>query len=442
MKVSLFVELAMPRPWEQDTERILVQNTLDQIELADELGFHAVWATEHHFLEEYAHSAAPETLLAAASQRTKNIRMGLGIMNTLPGINHPLRVAERVATLDLVSNGRVEFGSGEGSSAAELDGFRVDPGHKRAMWREGLEIAVSGLADNPFPGVDGKYVQAPPRNVVPKPVQRPHPPLWMACTRRETIRVAAQNGLGVLCFLFLQPEACIAWLKEYHSILEKECVPLGRTVNPRMAAATVGLCAPTTEEAVERGLEGAMSFQFMAGHYYRTGDHQPGVTDIWAKYEQEVNVKSMPADRKNAVLENMGAIGSPDRIRDWLRRYEECGLDEVLLIMQHGKTKHEHIMESIELIGREVLPEFIERDKRQDEERQRTLQPVIDLALARKPPVPTVPEGYSFGPQVKSWEDGRILSGMADALVDLRERRERLPSDGVTDPEAEASRGS
>ncbi len=136
MKISLFYEFPLPRPWSDDDEHQLFQHGLDEVELADKAGFSTVWLTEHHFLEEYCHSTAPpEMFLAAASQRTKNIRLGFGVMHLPPPINHPARIAERVSTLDHLSNGRVEFGTGEGSSVAELGGFNIDPADKRTMWR-------------------------------------------------------------------------------------------------------------------------------------------------------------------------------------------------------------------------------------------------------------------------------------------------------------------
>ena len=167
MRFGMFYEHQLPRPWEAGAEQKLIQNSLEQTELADRVGIEYVWEVEHHFLEEYAHSSAPEVFLAAVSQRTQNIRLGHGIIQTAPAYNHPARTAERIATLDLVSNGRVDFGSGESSSAAELGGFNIDPAEKREAWREGLEVAIRCMTEEPFRGVDGKYVQMPPRNVVP-----------------------------------------------------------------------------------------------------------------------------------------------------------------------------------------------------------------------------------------------------------------------------------
>jgi alkanesulfonate monooxygenase SsuD/methylene tetrahydromethanopterin reductase-like flavin-dependent oxidoreductase (luciferase family) len=179
MKISLFYEFPLPRPWSEDDEHLLFQDGLDEVEAADKAGFSTVWLTEHHFLEEYCHSTAPEIFLAAASQRTKDIRLGFGIMHLPPAVNHPARVAERIATLDLISNGRVEFGTGESSSVGELGGFGIDPADKRTMWEEALEVSIRCMIEEPFTGFKGQHVEMPPRNVVPKPLQKPHPPVWV-----------------------------------------------------------------------------------------------------------------------------------------------------------------------------------------------------------------------------------------------------------------------
>src|SRR3954468_10640257 len=178
MRFGLFYEHQMPRPWEDGAHERLLNDALDQIELADRLGFDYAWEVEHHFLEEYSHSSAPEVFLAAASQRTTNIRLGHGIVQTPPPFNHPARIAERIAMLDLVSGGRADFGTGEASSEAELGGFMIDPEKKRAMWEEGLRVAVRCVPEAPSPAHWGEFATIPPRNVPPKPRQKPHPPLW------------------------------------------------------------------------------------------------------------------------------------------------------------------------------------------------------------------------------------------------------------------------
>ncbi|NQV20046.1 MAG: LLM class flavin-dependent oxidoreductase, partial [Rhodospirillales bacterium] len=198
MKFSTFYELQTPKPWDAESELRVVHQALDQVELADKLGYHYAWEVEHHFLEEYCHSSAPEVFLAAASQRTKNIRLGHGIVLMAPDYNPTARVAERIATLDLVSNGRVEWGTGESSAEMELGGFGVDPDRKRDMWREATEQCANMMAMNPYPGFEGEFFSMPCRNVVPKPLQKPHPPIWVACSRRSTIQLAAEAGIGAL----------------------------------------------------------------------------------------------------------------------------------------------------------------------------------------------------------------------------------------------------
>ncbi|MBI3770275.1 MAG: LLM class flavin-dependent oxidoreductase [Deltaproteobacteria bacterium] len=415
MKFGLFYEHQLPRPWDDDGEHTLLQQALEQCVLADALGIEYVWEVEHHFLEEYSHSSAPEIFLAAVSQRTKYMRLGHGIVQTPPAFNHPARVAERIATLDLVSGGRVDFGTGESSSEAELGGFLIDPAEKRPMWEEGLRVALRCLTEAPFTGYAGKYVTMPPRNVVPKPRQKPHPPVWVACSRRDTIRLAAEKAIGALTFAFIDPEDAHHWVDDYYATLAAKGVPIGDAVNANLACVSTFMCHRDEDEALRRGLEGANFFGYSLAHYYVFGRHRPGVTDVWAEYQHRraehgydpaaVQAAAANADRLGAkVVEGgigglRGAVGTPEQIRQFLRRYEEAGVDQVIFISQAGKNHHEHITESLELFGREILPEFKERDLRAERDKARRLAPVVDAVMARKPasdhpPLPT--PDYAF----------------------------------------------
>ena len=200
MKFGLFYEHQLPRPWRPDSEYQLLQDSLAQIALADRLGYDYAWAVEHHFLEEYSHSSAPEVFLAAASQRTTRIRLGHGIIQLTT--NHPARVAERVATLDLLSNGRVELGIGEGSSTTELHPFDRRYRDKRAIWEDAVRCMLPMFSQSSW-AYNGEHFKFPARNVVPKPLQQPNPPLWVACSQMETIRMAGRRGMGALAFQFL-----------------------------------------------------------------------------------------------------------------------------------------------------------------------------------------------------------------------------------------------
>src|SRR5215212_6892510 len=405
MRFGIFYEHQNPRPWEEErAEHRLLKDALAQVELADRLGFDYVWEVEHHFLEEYSHSSAPEVFLAAASQRTSRIRLGHGIVQLPPAFNHPARIVERAATLDLISGGRVELGTGEASSQAELGGFGVQRDEKREQWEEALDAVARMFVEEPFAGADGRYVRMPPRNVVPKPRQRPHPPLWVACSRRETIRMAARRGIGALSFSFVEPEEAGAWVREYEEIIASErCIPAGFAVNPRVAV-TVPMHVHRDEAtAIERAIDGAHFFGYALGHYYVFGEHRPGRTNLWEEFQARRDDVGFARGAIEAagdalgikVLEQglgslRGAIGTPDQVRDLLRRYEQAGVDQVMFVMQAGRTRHEHILEALELFGAEVAPEFAGRADETDAARLKRLGPAIEAALARRPPARTL----------------------------------------------------
>src|SRR5438270_13102932 len=279
MRFGLFYEHQLPRPWEDGAEQRLYDDALEQIEIADRAGFDYVWQVEHHFMEEYSHSSAPEVFLAAASQRTTRIRLGHGIVNVMPQVNHPARVAERIATLDLVSGGRVEFGTGESSAELELGGFRIPRADKREMWQESLGAIARMFVEDSFLGHEGKYFSMPVRNVVPKPVQKPHPPLWVACSRRETIHLAAKLGIGALTFAFVSPEEARQWVTDYYTTLENECEPIGYAINANIAIVTGFMCDRDQDRARTMGEEGLNFFSYALGHHYIFGRHEPGKTN-------------------------------------------------------------------------------------------------------------------------------------------------------------------
>src|SRR5919201_2609531 len=287
MKFGLFYEHQLPRPWDEDSEYTLLRNALEQCQLADKLGIHTCWEVEHHFLEEYSHSSAPEVFLAAVSQRTKHMRLGHGIVQTPPPFNHPARVAERIAMLDLVSGGRVDFGTGESSSQMELGGFGVDRELKRDQWGEALDAITRMFVEEPFAGYDGRFVKMPQRNVVPKPMQKPHPPLWVACSRRDTILLAGRKGIGALSFSFVEPEEAKEWVDGYYAALASdECVPAGFAVNPHVAVVLPFMCHEDEQTAIDRGIDGGHFFGYSLAHYYVFGKHVPGFTNVWEEFMQ------------------------------------------------------------------------------------------------------------------------------------------------------------
>lgn len=377
MRFGIFYEFQLPRPWTEGLEQNLFQNSLDGVELADRLGFDNIWVVEHHFLEEYSHCSAPEIFLAASSQRTKNIRLGHGIMLMPPGFNHPARAAERIASLDLISNGRVEWGTGEASSGAELNAYHVAVDQKRAAWQEAVEQCANMLAMDPYPGFSGQYVSVPCRNVVPKPVQRPHPPLWVACSNRETIKLAARLGMGALTFSFVDPIEAKQWVDDYYRIFKEECVPIGHAVNPNICMVSSFGVHVDADIARARFREGFLYFQFALAWHYHFGKHIPGRTNIWEKFQ-----KALPHVTVEPGAE--GGITDPAGLRNYLRKFRDAGVDQVTFVQQAGRTRHEHICEALELCATQVLGEFQEREAERAARKAEMLAPYIEAAFRRK----------------------------------------------------------
>ncbi|GAA1835809.1 LLM class flavin-dependent oxidoreductase [Pseudonocardia ailaonensis] len=379
MEFGLYFAQQLPRPWGPDAELDLFQESLDQVELADRLGFGYAWAPEQHFLEEYSHSSAPEVFLAAASQRTRTIRLGHAVVLLPPGYNEPARVAERIATLDLLSRGRVEFGVGHSKTRVELEGFGVDPVLRQAMSLEALGQVTEMMAREPYPGYTGTHFAMPARNVVPKPTQRPHPPLWIACSDDETVRLAARLGLGALAHSFFDAAEARAVVEEYHEIFRRECVPIGHTVNPRVATMVPFHCHPDADVARDRGERAGSFFTYAVRHYHVFGRHRPGATEVWERSE-------IVREELGGTIPHRGghAIGSPSELTERLREYQEAGLDQTILLHQFGRLPYDQVRASLELFAAEVLPAFAAEHAAIRARRDAELAPYVEAALARR----------------------------------------------------------
>ena len=391
MKIGIFYEHQLPRPWSDDSEVTLIQNALEQCELADKLGIDYVWEVEHHFLEEYSHSSAPEVFLGAVSQRTKRIRLGHGIVQTPPPFNHPARVAERVAMLDLVSNGprrlrlrRVVVGSGARAAS------RSTRSRSARCGRRGCASRSVASPRRRSPGTSASTSRC---RRATSCRSRCRSRIRRCGSRRAGARRSTsprEHGIGALAFAFINPEEAMHWINDYNETLASECVPIGDAVNPNVACVTTFMCHEDEDEALRRGLEGANFFGYSLAHYYIFGDHRPGETDVWEEYQrtraqrgyapEAVEAASSAGDRLGAQIVQQegffglrGAVGTPDQIRDYLERYEEAGVDQVIFCSQSGKNRHEDIMESLELFGRDVLPAFMDRDEQLQKDKARRL---------------------------------------------------------------------
>lgn len=385
MRFGVFYELQLPKPWSEDGDHKLIHEALEQIELADRIGVDYAWAVEHHFLDEYSHCSAPEVFLSAAAARTKNILLGHGIRQVIPNYNHPARVAEGLGTLDLISNGRLQFGIGEGATRLELHGFGINAKTKRARSLEAAREIADMMVMDPYPGYEGEGFSMPCRNVLPKPFQKPHPPMWMACTNRDTIRVAASLGLGALAFSFVDEGEAETWSKIYYdTIKSEECVPLGHAVNPNLAMVSAFSIHPDRDEAVRRGQEAFEFFAFAIKHMV-VEDQLPGRTRIWEEFQAAKNAgRTGTAEEEASGLTRSPGIGTPEEFVEHARGFERAGVDQVILLQQAGNNSHGNICESLELFGQTVVPEFKPHAAKREAEKREELKPYIEAAMKRR----------------------------------------------------------
>jgi alkanesulfonate monooxygenase SsuD/methylene tetrahydromethanopterin reductase-like flavin-dependent oxidoreductase (luciferase family) len=365
----------------------LYKETLEQCELADQLGFDNLWFVEHHFLTGFSGSPCPEVMFGALSQRTKRIRIGFGV-SILP-YHHPVRVAERVAMVDQLTDGRVEFGTGR-SNAYEQTGLGIDPRDTRAMWEESITMIPQIWQSEEF-SWDGRFWKVPPRRVLPKPYQKPHPPIYLACTQTESFRLAAEKGIGVLSSASYATAVLTEHVKVYRQNIQN-AKPVGAFVNNFWGNNVHAFCGEDNREARELCALSMKTF-FGPDKPYIQGrinayeelleawggvpDHLKGDFGRWLRQSDEahkaqaaeagISLDSGPGAARAAVaqldadtLSDRGVIiaGDPDSCTKAIKMYEDIGVDEVMMIMQTETIPHEKVMRSIELFGKYVFPAF------------------------------------------------------------------------------------
>lgn len=395
MRFGMLYELQLPKPWAPDSEQKLVDHAIEQCVLGDKLGIDYAWSVEHHFLEEYSHCSASDVFLSAIAAKTERIKIGFGIRQVISNYNHPARTAEAVGMLDLVSHGRAQFGIGEGATRLELGGFGIPAKRKRAMSLEAAREIANMMVMEPYPGYECEDWSLPCRNVLPKPIQKPHPPMWMACTNRDTIREAARNGLGVLAFSFLDPEEAKSWSQIYYdTICSEECVPIGHSVNANIAMVSAFSLHDSHEEAVRRGEDGFRFFEYAVGALV-TDDVVPGRSRLWQQFEERKAARASgktltdtayggkPVQPDRSMTRSPG-IGTADEFRAHMRGFSDVGVDQVIFLQQGGNNKHEHICESLERFNRDVLDDFAQGREEREAEKAERLAPYIEAALARR----------------------------------------------------------
>ncbi len=353
MQVDLFYEIAVPESSGR-TEAQVFEETLEELAIAEDCGIGTAWFVEHHFMREYSHSSAPDLILAAASQCTRRLRLGQAV-SLLP-CHHPLHVAERLATLDVLSGGRVEFGFGRGFSPREFAAFGVPMEQSRERMDEALAIVRQSFTGRPV-NFSGRHFRIENVEVLPKPVQRPHPPLWMAAVSPESFELAARLGVGVLAGPFKPWFMVKADIEQYHAAWKKYQGESG--MKPR-AGMTIGLlCLEDGERA------GAIARTHLLW-FYSTLLQQtaPVLERLHAGYEYYRRVGALKFLAQKVLsltaLEAAGmvVVGDPEHCRRKLQAYRDAGVDRLLLAVSAGGVSSEIVRECLRLVGAKIIPHF------------------------------------------------------------------------------------
>ena len=381
MKFAMFYEIIVARPWTPEGERTAFENCITEIKLADELGFQTIWVVEHHFFEEFSHASAPDLFLCAVARETKRIRLGHGIVICVPEVNNAIRLAERAATLDLLSGGRLEFGTDRATTWNEIGGFGANPDTTKKSWDEFVRTIPKMWMEERF-SYDGQYVKLPRRAVLPKPYQQPHPPMWVACGTPGTEIEAAERGIGALFLSFSGYSRQTERTRRYKERVAACESPVGGFINNRATVVNFLYCHEDNDRAQAIGRRLAIRYSETGGQAagvselypspaYQalgdvrsalqrvdTGDGAPSGKSAAGGWDQRSNLRNLYHSEDAKVPEGLCA-GDPRHIIEALKGWEATGVDEVgFLLSAADVVTHEQVMASLRLFGREVMPHF------------------------------------------------------------------------------------
>ncbi|HJQ60539.1 MAG TPA: LLM class flavin-dependent oxidoreductase [Vineibacter sp.] len=356
MKFGLFYEISVPRPWTREREREVYNNCLEQVKLADQLGFDQVWAVEHHFLEEYSHCSAPELFLTACAMVTKNIRVGHGIVVCVPEFNHPIKIAERTATLDILSGGRLEVGTGRSATWTELGGFRANPDSTKKSWDEFVRCLPKMWTQETF-SYQGEFWSMPERTILPKVYQRPHPPMWVAVTSPGTELDAADRGLGSLGLTFAGFAEQDRKISEYRRRIQS-CEPVGAFVNEIVATTNFLFCHEDNATGFAMGQKLGNTFNYLAAQLTST-------REVFASRSYQ-SLGLLPQLRRAATGPDASGeqaeglcYGDPARIIHAIKRWESIGVDRINFLLNANEVvPQDQVLASLRLFAKEVMPAF------------------------------------------------------------------------------------
>ncbi|MFD0270069.1 LLM class flavin-dependent oxidoreductase [Streptomyces sp. NPDC127106] len=358
MEFGLFVQGYVPEARSKvDPEaehKALIEET-EYVIQADKSGFKYAWASEHHFLEEYSHLSANEVFLAYLAHATERIHLGSGIFNPLAPVNHPVKVAEKVAMLDHLSKGRFEFGTGRGAGSHEILGFLpgvTDMNHTKEIWEETIAEFPKMFLQEEYEGFQGKHWSLPPRKVFPKPYGKAHPAMWYAAGSPSSYAMAAKKGLGVLGFS-VQKVSDMEWVLEQYKTAIQEAKAIGAFVNDNVMVTSTAICAETHDKAVEIAVNANMNrFQSLVFRYHDTFP-RPEAIPHWPEILPEYNAEIIEL----LIAEELLICGDPSEVLAQCKRWEQAGADQLSFGLPTG-VSYEDTMTTIKLIGEHVIPEI------------------------------------------------------------------------------------
>jgi alkanesulfonate monooxygenase SsuD/methylene tetrahydromethanopterin reductase-like flavin-dependent oxidoreductase (luciferase family) len=366
VKFAMFYEIPVARPWTPGKEHRAYKDVIEQAVFGEKMGFHSFLTVEHHFLEEFSHCSNPEVLYGAIAARTSKLRIGFGVRLTPKPYNHPVRTAESVAVLDLISDGRVELGTGRSATRLELEGFGIDPAETREMLSEALDHIVGCWTHDEWE-FQGKYWSMPKRRVLPKPLQQPHPPIWSATTSLDGHYQVGKMGLGLLSFAVgVPPEDLIPRVEAYRKG-QAECrKPKGAFRNDRVVTFTMTHCAETDERAFAEAEESMVWYPKQGAKMIADlADYAKTFREDLGSYQYAADIKQTQESGALDLLSfdyirEAGAamVGDPARCIELAKRYEAAGCDLLFCLLNPYKMTHEQVMSSIELLGKHVIPEL------------------------------------------------------------------------------------
>jgi alkanesulfonate monooxygenase SsuD/methylene tetrahydromethanopterin reductase-like flavin-dependent oxidoreductase (luciferase family) len=361
-----------PRPWDE-TEPLRIRRDVEIGVAADRAGFDAFWAPEHHCLEEYSHNSASHLSCLAVGMQTERIRLVTGIFNLCPAINHPVRVAEQMATIDILTNGRVELGTGRGSGSTEVNTFGLSNEQTREMWDEAIR-AIPRMWTQDLFHWEGKHFSVPERCILPKPVQKPHPPLWVTASNPGTVELAAQMGLGVAMFSFADPRQLAPLVDTYKSNIVR-AQPVGAFAYDKIMAIAPALCLEDGDAARAHyaaqptwgKTRFAVYFDTIPDFAARLADEprpipQTRLRELIDAAEHDPGLGgpfASGAASPEFLHENGICVGNPEDVAATAQRFAEIGIDQLVLVPLVGwHIPHETMLDSVRLLGDQVLPRF------------------------------------------------------------------------------------